>query len=463
MRHRSWTRRALPFRSTIAVLAALVLLLGLSVPPAAVAAVAAAGDPTVYWGAKAGPVDIPGERWRSLAALPLPKGRYFVTATATLMGRGGALSFRQQVACRLVLGSERDFIHASPTRVNYGGSRVSILLTVAGRLKSPGKARLRCYGADKRDDVAIRDIRITAVKAGMLTLQDGMELVAKRTTFGSGSPRIISARSVVGNWVTGNGTYQTVGSLDLPKGRWWVTAKAVSFAQGAPGFESTDYRCRLVAGADHDDLKFGLASTSSPSKNSRMPLGLQVVHWFRTPGVASLECKGPSNMLIDHMVITAIKAGRLTNIPLGPAVGWSAGTGSPRIISGWANGPVNIPIRSTYKTIRKLDLPEGRWTVWAKLWFEGDLVKPASASPAMNLVQRAYCRLVFGRHKSPSQLRYSFDYSGTAPLVLSVNHRATTPQAVKLQCRRATDDGWGGAYFIKITALRAGSLVKRPL
>ncbi|MEA2026133.1 MAG: hypothetical protein U9O18_05535 [Chloroflexota bacterium] len=438
----------------------MVLLLGLSVPPAAVAA---ASDPTVYWGAKTGPIDISATKWRQVAALPLPKGRFFVTATATLLGRGGTPNIRQQVACRLVLGSVKDFIHASPARVDYGGSRVPILLTVAGRLKSPGKARLRCYGADKRDDVAIRDIRITAVRAGRLTLQDGMELVAKRTTFGSGTPRIISARSVVGSWVTGSGSYQSVGSLALPKGRWWVIAKAVSFARGAPGFESADYRCRLGAGVDHDDLKFGLASTSPPSKGSRVPLGLQVVHWFRTPGGVSLECKGPSNMLIDHVVITAVKAGRLTNIPLEAAVGWTAGQGPPRIISGWANGPIGIPVRSTYKTIRQLDLPKGRWTVQAKLWFEGDPVKPASASPAMNLVQRAYCRLVFGRHKSPSQLRYSFDYSGTAPLVLSVNHRATTPQAVKLQCRRATDDGWGGAYFIKFTALRAGSLVKRPL
>jgi len=453
MCQRAWSIGSLPHRSTIAVVTALVLLLGLSVPPAGVAA---AGDPTVYWGAKAGPVGV-AAKWRTVAALPLPKGRYFVSATATLMGGSGSSSIRQQVACKLVLGSEKDIIVASPARVDLGGSRVPMLLTVAGRLPSSAKARLRCYRASGQN-VSVRDIRMTAVRAGKLTLQDGMELLAKRTTFGSGSPRIISVKSAVGNWVTGSGTYQSVGALDLPKGRWWVTAKAVSFARGAPGFKSRDYRCRLVAGADHDDLKFGLASTSSPSQGSRVPLALQVVHWFRTPGAVSLECKGPSRILVDHMVITAVKAGRLTNIPLEAAAGWSAGTGSPRIISGWANGPVNIPIRSTYKTIRKLDLPKGRWTVLAKLWFDarGSIL----IAPAVNHVARTDCRLKFGSRKSPSQVRYTADHSRTAPMVMSIDYHATTRQPVKLQCRGTAA---GDAHYIKITAMKAGSLIKRPL
>ena len=433
---------------------ALLLGLSMSVPPAA----AAATDPTVYWTGTAGPVAIPGKTWGLVAALPLPKGRFHVSATATLIGRADSPNIRQQVACRLILGSRKDQILASPSRSDRGGSRMSLLLTVSGRLKSPASARVRCYGGDRRDDVRIRDIRISAVKAGRLTLQDGLNLGAKRTNIGSGSPRIISA-SGAGIFVPGDSAYHEVGSLALPAGRWWLTAKAVARAAGAPGTESGGQRCRLVAGVDHDDLMFGLASGASPATSSIVPLALQVVHRFRTPASIVLECRAPTVMAVSDVAITALKAGRLTNIPLEAAVGTSTGQGSPRVISGWANGPVDIPVRATYKTIRSLELPKGRWTVLAKLWFAagGSIL----SRPAANGVARTYCRLAFGKHTTPTQLRYVADSSATAPLVLSVNHRATSPQKVKLQCRRANAAGGGDAYFIKITALRAGSLVRR--
>ena len=49
------------------------------------------------------------------------------------------------------------------------------------------------------------------------------------------------------------------------------------------------------------------------------------------------------------------------------------------------------------------------------------------------------------------------------PLVLSVAHTSTSEQPVKLKCRRTNVPGTGKAYFIKITALRAGPLTKRHL
>jgi|GEM_PF-3418218 len=458
MRNRSWTCRCLPSRSTIAVLTALVMLLGLSVPPAGVAA---AGDPTVYWGAKAGPVSIPAKKWRTVAALPLPKGRYSVTATATLMGRSSP-DYYQRVTCRLVLGDWRDLVKAVPARED-GGSRVPIMLSVAGRLPSPAKARLRCYGAGAQSHVAIRDIRMTAIKVGRLTLQDGVGSGAKRRTLGSASPRAISAKSIVGAFVHGTDTYQTVGSLDLPKGRWWVTAKAVAYARGNPGLSSTNYYCRLRTGVDHDDLRFEMVSHASPADSSRVPLGLQVVHSFPAAGAAVLQCQAPSSMhsttmLIDHVVITAVKAGRITNIRLDAPGRWDAGQGSPRVISGWDNGPVNIPIRSTYKTIGKLDLPKGRWTVLAKLWFAARWPggPPSDAGTT-------HCRLKFGSHKSPTQYRYGSEFTRYEPLVMSINHHATTKGPVKLQCRRVAREGLGRAHYIKITAMKAGSLIKRPL
>ncbi|MEA2025516.1 MAG: hypothetical protein U9O18_02375 [Chloroflexota bacterium] len=430
-------------------MAALVLLLGLSVPPTGVAA--AAGDPTVYWGAKAGPIDIPA-KWSTLAGLPLPKGRFFVTATATLVGTGGSFGQYLGVECRLVLGSQVDRVIAAPTWDRKDGSRVPILLTVAGRLKSPAKARLRCDGETKKGDVRIRDIRVTAIRAGRLTLVRGVFPPDPSTTFGSGRPRIISARYDSGLTISGDGSYNKAGSIALPAGRWWVIAKTV--ARSSQG-DTADNVCRLVAEADHDDLRFSLSK--QVWAGDREPLGLQVVHSFDTPGNVALQCKGPHNFVVKEIVITAIKAGWLMNRRLEGGDWVKYGTGSPRISSGWSNGPVSIPVGPAFTTIRQLNLPKGRWTVLAKLWFE------AESTPGDDTARRVICRLKFGSRASPSQVQYAASVSRVAPLFMSVNHHATSKEPVMLQCRRTAAGGTGDAYFVKITALKAGSLVKRHL
>ena len=46
-------------------------------------------------------------------------------------------------------------------------------------------------------------------------------------------------------------------------------------------------------------------------------------------------------------------------------------------------------------------------------------------------------------------------------MVLSLSHRATSTQKVKLQCRRTNAPGNGNVHFIKITAMKDGSLTQR--
>ena len=97
--------------------------------------------------------------------------------------------------------------------------------------------------------------------------------------------------------------------------------------------------------------------------------------------------------------------------------------------------------------------------VLAKLWFSagGSIL----SRPAANGTAYVDCRLSFGGRKSPAQLRYTAGYSATAPMVMSVNSQIASPGKVKLQCRRTNAAGAGDAHFVKFTALRAGSLIKR--
>jgi len=451
MRGRSRTRGSFTFGSGVAVLTAMAVLVGLIMSVAPVAA--AASGPTVFWGAKTGPINLPAKKTATVAALPLPAGGYFVTATAVLVGTGGSSGSILHAAndvlstrCRLVLGSAADQIVASPTWEDSAGSRVPILLTVAGRLNSPGKARLRCWGGLEHGDVRIRDVRISAIKAGRLTTR-GSSFSTKTT--GSGSPRIISMK-LSPKIIAGDNSFHEVGQIDVPAGRWWAIAKAYA----STGQVNGTYACSLAAGIDRDDLEFGLATPISPVE--AIPLGLQVVHEFATRGAVGLRCKGPAAFVVDQVTITLVKAGKLSNRWLDIGSGWTTGSGSPRIISGWSDGPRAVPVQSGFTTIRKLDLPKGRWMVLAKLWFEAGSLPDGS-------MRRIYCRLVFGADKSPSQLRYANNVTRVAPMVLSIDHRSTSKRPVKLQCRRLTPGGTGDVYFIKITALRAGSLIKRRL
>ena len=188
-----------------------------------------------------------------------------------------------------------------------------------------------------------------------------------------------------------------------------------------------------------------------------VPLVLQVVHQFDTTETVRLRCAGPAGYHASDLSLIAIKVGKLSNRWLDGVGEWNHGSGSPRVISGFADLATPVPVSPTYVTLKKLDLPRGHWVVLAKLHFAADSV------PADSIRRRALCRLRFGNDVTPSQVQYAANISATAPLVMSVNHRAKAPQLLKLQCRRTASGGTGYVLFVKITAMKAGSLVRRHL
>jgi hypothetical protein len=173
-------------------------------------------------GKKPGPVSIRVQQ-RTVASLPLTRGRWLVFAKAVLAGTGGTTGTHLGVDCRLSLGSRSDLVSAAPTWDHQEGSRVPILLTTAGKLRGSGSALLRCAG-EVGGAVKIRDIRMHAIKVGTLTRRGTVTpagaTVGPSATSGTGKPVVISAKQASPKSVNGDGAFHPVAQLPLSAGRW---------------------------------------------------------------------------------------------------------------------------------------------------------------------------------------------------------------------------------------------------
>ncbi len=425
--------------SLVMSLALLSLALGsVAMAPAVWGAV----GPQVISGGEIGEVRISSPKARTVARLALPRGDWFVTAKALLSDVAGS-GDHHGVNCDLWVGSVSDRISAVPGRADEGGNRVPILLTAAGRLGSAGKARLSCVG--ELPGVRISDIRINAMRVGRLTTQ--RIGTAARTT-GSGKPRVVSGKRTA-NEVIGNGAFHSVATLPLPKGAWWIVAKAV----GSDALGGGIFTCRLGAGADFDETTFGLQSRGWPSETK--PMALQVVHRFGAAGVAQLQCLAPTDLHLSDIVITAVKAGKLTNRWMGDGSSGTSGSGWPRVISGWHNGNLTVPVGLAYQTVASMPLPKGSWMVLGKLWYSAQSVPSAHF--------RTVCRIALKSGKDVNVLEYINNSARVAPLVMSLARKLKHPATLKLQCVRWPSGGTSDGYFAKLTALKAGSLTFKGL
>ncbi len=425
-----------------AVLGATALVLAGGAP----VVTAASGDPAVVTGGAAGPRPVHAGTLRTVASLALPAGRWWVTAKGVLESANPVGSDHRGVTCRLVLGTHDDAIGAAPSATGQDGSRVPFLLTTAHALATAGKAKLRCVGEGGTGTVNVKDIRITATRAGRLTVgEEGGSSV----TSGSGTPRIITRQSNVRHDVPGVGSHVAISELSLPAGRWWIVAKAVLAAPS-----SWLYECRLAAGGDIDDKQVGVSATGYGG--DAMPVAMQVVHTFGSGGTATVSCKGPFAFTATWVALAAIRVGTLTNRPLDGGSDATGGSGSPRVVSGWSDGPRTIARSASYQTVRSLSLPAGRWNVIGTLWVD-DPLEPEVP------VRRVWCRLAFGSDADASRLRQTKNVTNNAPMMLNVVHASSSPTPVRLRCRRAGNAGTVVARFIKITAIRAATLSRRAI
>ena len=148
--------------STLVVIGAAAVLLVTTVTTLAGPTEAATSIPWVKMGYKDGPIAIP-DLVGQVAALPLPAGKYVVSAKLYLSSgdTDGASAY-----CRLRVGNSWDDSFQVAT---VGTNMVETMaLNAASSLSAPGNVTLRCQ--DYGDGVTANWIKITAIRAGTLKI-----------------------------------------------------------------------------------------------------------------------------------------------------------------------------------------------------------------------------------------------------------------------------------------------------
>jgi hypothetical protein len=432
----------------LVALGALVIAAGLVAPGTAGAATpsAASGLPALVNGKKAGPVTIRTQQ-RNVASLALTKGRWLVFAKAIIVGSGGSASAHLEVDCRLKVGGRTDLVTAVPVRQNGAGSRVPILLTTAGTLKRSGNTTVSCK-AEVGSATKIRDIRVTAIKIGRLTTRT---TVSPAATTGSGKPVVVSAKQGSPRDIVGNGNYQTVGSIPLSAGLWWITAKGVADEADTSG---TDFDCQLLTGGSlSDNARFGLNS-DGPNPGDAVPFALVGIHDSASAFNAAVECQSSTGYRIRNVVINAMKLGTLTTEALpGPTA--TTGSGNPNLVIGYNDGPISAPVGANLQTVLTQPLPRGKWLVIVKAWFEG--------SSPLSGVRQLNCQLGWSGVKDEVELRYGDSPSALGQLVMQVPASSPGGQNAVLRCKLPDAGSSGQLAWIKISALKLKSILAWPL
>lgn len=214
--------------------------------------------------------------------------------------------------CRLVLGSAVDRTSGEVINAGLEGDRQVVTMEVAARISAPGAAQLRC-GKDESEttvDARLRDVRITAVPAGLLSLGDGTEGGTWAST-GSGQPKVIHARMSQSDPIVGHDTWTPVARLPLTGGKWLMTSKHLTsfFSDGAAlgRGESAGVKlfCRL---RQADDVSPVSATTAADGDG----VPLQLVGTVEGPsGTLRLECKWGSDVegaaRLDRVRVTAVR------------------------------------------------------------------------------------------------------------------------------------------------------------
>jgi hypothetical protein len=121
--------------------------------------------PCAIQGAKAGPVVLAGTSgFQTVASLPLPAGKYVLSANLDVQLSGNVDFLPQSIDCRLVVGSDSDLATAS---FNNPNTSTIVALSTAHSFTSAGNAVVACDTAGL-NNFSARRIRITAIRVGTL-------------------------------------------------------------------------------------------------------------------------------------------------------------------------------------------------------------------------------------------------------------------------------------------------------
>ena len=211
-------------------------------------AVLGSGSPRGIWGwTSTGPV-LPGDGGiRVLGSLPIDAGRWWVIGKAWLQNTTGSTS---DVGCALGAGDPYDNVDVTmgPSNGVLGQRTVSFQQTVVAG--SATNATFAC--AATGGSITPSWIDMVAIRIGKLTSKD---IGVSAETSGSGTPRVLEGHKVAAQFLANSSSYQNVGQMSLPAGRWAVEATG-TLHDLQSGYVTAE--CKLIVGAAEDHVEADL-------------------------------------------------------------------------------------------------------------------------------------------------------------------------------------------------------------
>jgi hypothetical protein len=332
----------------------LLLLLG--------AAPVLAVNPSVRYASNNGPDPIiPGATYSLFNQLPgIPAGTWWVTATATLDASGATfdpLVAAANTSCRLRTGED-----TTEDEENYA--------IIAGQQEdSIEPLLLTMLHTDSQTWTASLDCRTSA---GFTVNVENVRISAVSGSTGTGKPRL-GGGPIAAPLPISAGTSAVVGQITMPRGRWWITAKAEVDAAGPGVSEAT---CTLSAGKDVDNMPVSLDAQGG--FGSEREVSLQIGHRFIGSGLTSFRCTaGGQPISVRNLYMVVLKAGRLQKLTL--AGSSTSGLGTPFVVAFNAKAPIALQ-GGALNPVLQLNLPAGDWLIQAKVALSDSNTSPVTCA-----------------------------------------------------------------------------------
>ena len=406
-------------RTGVALSAALLFLAG--------ALPAAATSPSVILGFVDGTTGLNTDGvYHTITVLDnIPAGTWWVTATAVLSATT-AVSPTGDTTCRIRTGTDTTEDEATFDLLggSSGGAQESLLLTTRHGEGTGWNASFDCK-SNSTGEVDISNIRISAVN-GLIS--------------GSGSPRLAFSGSDGSVNLPAN-AFQTVRTMSLGAGKWWILAKA-DLANNS-STSANNVTCKLtLSSTDKDKTAQSFNATTEQGHESEAVV--EVGHVFSSAGTVALKCgNGSQAATASHPRLAAIKAGKLTRKAFGGSSSTS-GSGTPVVITGYRSS--SVAINTTDTIVGSLALPAGKWLVSAKAWLH-------DGSNA-----QVFCNLLLDTAEGDENLpSYGGPAGGNTGLYLQGAVDSATGLSAQLDCEASTT---GTSFtYVRITAISASSLL----
>jgi hypothetical protein len=417
--------------------------------------------PEIVSGYEDGPIAVSGgSTFQSLGSLHLSRGNWIVVAKTPIEV---TITSGVIVQCRLVAGSRVD--HTSLFPFTQSGGTLSpevAVFAVPATIHdmSGGAVHVDCMTDGATGDAQARFLKITAVRAGRLTIRN--LATGFSTTVGAAGdvPEIVDG-SRPGDVAAGAGSFATAGALPLGAGRWSVMAKfnvRATFSSATD--ETRGVTCRLIAPGQADSSSTRLSSTDHGLDRESFALDVAPVVGT-SGGQARLQCKAEGSagdVSVSNIHLQAIRVGRLLRRSLATGTVSSFGSGLPKVVLGSDRGPVDVP--HTMAAVRTMPLARGAWYVRGT----------ASVVDADGGSMQVACELGLGGDfdHSVATVFAPGNFAERAPLTLTAVHVFTGDSggAAVLRCGFEgpdTTDGSAKLRNIRILAVHAGVLENSPL